>query len=142
MNGVQKVRLIGETRTSSFRLLGCYVLVPFVPSILLFLRTPRGVICCSVIGWEIFLFIWCLRLRRYADIGNVPVLFGFPFGSAGPDLFAFMGAGAVFAGLTSYAVLRGGPNLQLIEFFVVAGIVCGFCFRLILFGVGRQPGST
>jgi hypothetical protein len=47
----------------------------------------------------------------------------------------FMAGGGVCAGITSYAILRGDPNLRSVELFTITGIVSGMFFRMILFGL-------
>jgi hypothetical protein len=72
---------------------------------------------------------------------GIPLLFCFlRFGWTG--FIPFMLAGGALAWLTSFAVLGGGHNLPLVELFGLAGILSGFCFRLILFGFRHPTTAT
>lgn len=109
-----------------------YLLLPFVPPILLLSRSWPSthltfvdsigiVLLYAVFGFAALLFLGTPLLFLYLRLGWTGFL-------------PFMAGGGICAAVTSYAVLRNGRNGPLIEFLTIAGIVCGLLLRLILFG--------
>lgn len=120
------------------------MLLPFVPPILLLLRSwPFAhlafadaigiVLLYAAFGFAALLFFGTPLLLLYLRLGWT----GFP---------PFMVGGGVCAAVTSCAALRSVHNWPLVEFFTIAGIVCGLLFRLIVFGFRRdfsqRPGDA
>lgn len=127
-----ELRAFWKDKNAVRRLVVAYLVLPFVPPILLLLRswpsTPLAfgdaigiVLLYAAFGFAALLFLGAPLLLLYLRLGWTGFL-------------PFMLAGGVCAAVTSYAVLRGVRNWPLVEFFIVAGIVCGLLFRLILFG--------
>jgi len=118
------------------RLLLAYVSIPFVPPfLLLFWSWPHSHLALAdsagiVLLYAVFGFASLLIL-------GTPLLFCY-FRLGWTGFVPFMAAGGFCAGLTSYLVLKGSRNFPLIEFFGIAGVLAGFFFRLILFGIRRN----
>jgi len=136
--GEQKRRAAFRLQSKDFflRLLVSYFLIPLIPPALLLLRTP-GVSRMAFGDWLGIVLIYAAFGLAVMLVLGTPLLFCYSrLGWTG--FLPFMAGGGVCAGITSYAVLRGGRNTGLIGFFAVAGILSGLFFRLILFGLRHR----
>ena len=139
MNG-EHAKLNWRSKSFLVRLLVSYALIPFIPPFLMLSRMP-GVVHISFGDWlGIVVLYGVFGLGAMLALGT-PLLFCYlRLGWTG--FLPFMAGGGACAGITSYAFLRGGREVSLIEFLIVAGIISGALFRAILFGLWRHPSTT
>jgi len=118
------------------RMLVGYLLVPWLPSVLMMAWAARGRVPLE--DWlGIGVIYEVVGLAAMLGLGT-PLLFCYlRLGWTG--FLPFMAAGGLCAGITSYAFLRHDRDLFMVGFFTVSGLVCGLFFRAVLFGFRRYP---
>lgn len=129
MPGKAPTRLV-RSRSFLLRVLLGYLLIPLIPPTLLLLAT-RGEPSSD---WQgVILIYGVFGLAAMLVLGS-PLLFVFlRMGWTG--FVHFMSGAALCAFITSYAVLHGRHDQPMIAFFTITGVISGFCFRIILFGL-------